>query len=266
MMSDVLMKDVLIKCENRLSSLVCCKQDGSVCNCVESLQEDFFNRPDSYNCDKKMTTYVLRYGLAYASEIYHYFVASDLKGKIDVSRSLNIISLGCGFSPDYFALKKYIQNHAIDVPVRYRGLDNSICWNFARPDTAECCYQDANLTSPFSLQGADIVIMSKVFSTLFKNGLADEFLYQLNKAVIDTLRQGAILVFIDVNHKDMGRDYFHLNVKKYMRNFDQYYFSGYCEYNWIQIQQSHLVFNVPDQLSVASRQSTGSTVVFEYRK
>jgi len=261
-----MLSNVLMNSNDRLSSLACCKPGGSECNCLGSLQDDYWHQPDSYNCEKKMTTYVLRFGASYASEIYHYFNESNFKEKIDPSRPLNIISLGCGFSPDFFALKKYLQDNFIDVPVSYRGFDNSNCWDFARPQTEECNYLNINLTSPFNLEGADVVIMSKVFSTLHRNGLADKFLCHLKDAVIKTLRHGAILVFIDVNHIDMGRDIFHENVKTYMPDFYQYYFNGYTGNNWTKIQQSDLVFTIPDQLTVPARRSTGSTVIFEYRK
>lgn len=100
---------VLKKSEKRLSELQCCKQDGSACNCTTSLHEDYSERPDSYDCEKKMSTYVLRYGAAYASEIYHYLEASNFKQKINITRPLKIKSLGCGFSPDYFAIKTYLE-------------------------------------------------------------------------------------------------------------------------------------------------------------
>lgn len=112
-----MLSDVLRKSNERLAELECCKQDGSVCNCLDSWHDDFYSRPDSYNCEKKMSTYVLNYGAAYASEIYHYLTASNFKSKINTTRPLKVISLGCGFSPDYFAIKKYFENNNIFLPI-----------------------------------------------------------------------------------------------------------------------------------------------------
>lgn len=259
---------VLRRSDERLSELQCCKQDGSPCDCTTSLHEDYTARPDSYDCEKKMSTYVLRYGASYASEIYHYLVASNFKNKINTTRPLKIFSLGCGFSPDYFAIKKYFENNNIELPVQYFGVDKSTCWQFSRPSTEECTYYSADITSPFNFIEPDVVVVSKVFSTLHRNSptAAQGFLGNLQSAVNNSFKPGTILIFADVNLNDFGRDIFHQSVSAYLPNYAQYYFDGYTGNNWTRIEQDELAFDIPDGLSVAPLKSVRKTVIFEYRK
>lgn len=267
-MESIMFSEVLRRSDARLSALQCCKQDGSICDCVSTLHTDFTDRPDTYNCEKKMSTYVLRYGAAYASEIYHYLVASNFGGKIDVTRPLNVISLGCGFSPDYFAIKKYFEVNNIHQPIRYTGVDSSPCWEPLRPNVNECTYISGDITSSFTLNDPDVVVVGKVFSTLWRNNkdAASAFLVNLGQ-VANTFRPGTILMFADINHVNFGRDVFHQNVSTFLPNCTQYYFDGgYTGNNWTCIQQAELVFDIPDGLSPVPHVGVGKTVVFEYRK
>ncbi len=256
----------LNQCNEALLHYPCCKTDGTECNCLSSLKDDYYNRADTYNCHKKMNTYVLRFGLAYASEIYNYLSFSKFKNKFDLSKPLNVKSLGCGFSPDYYALKQYFQNQNIQTQINYIGLDSGECWNLARPNDGNCSYPLSDLTTPFDLSNTDVVFISKVFSTLYKNDNGSVFLLNLENAIKQTLKTGALIVFIDINTNKMGRDQFHSSVSKYLPNFNQYYFGGYSGYNWLKINENEMVFPVPPMLSIEPLTSTGQTVVFEYRK
>lgn len=213
-----------------------------------------------------MTTYVLRFGASYASEIYYYLDESNFRAAIDVSRPLNVCSLGCGFAPDYFAIKKYLADNTVDIQINYLGLDKSTCWDFARPRTPECSFVTADLALPFSLKDADLVVINKVFSTLHRNKYGAIFLDNLQSAVVGSLRPGAILVFIDVNHIDYGRDVFHRSVSGYMNVLNQYYFDGYTGNRWTHLRQRNSVFGLPRDLLVEPHQTTRKTVVFDYRK
>jgi hypothetical protein len=260
--------NVLIRSNSRLSSLPCCKQDGTQCDCVSCMNADFTSRADSYDCEKKMSTYVLKYGAAYASEIYHYLVASNFASKVDKSRPLNVISVGCGFSPDYFALRKYFQVNSINVPINYTGVDKSKCWDSVRPYSAECRYIPADITEPFTMKSPDVVVVSKVFSTLYRNNAAaaDKFLKNLEKVAFKNFLEKTILIFIDVNHIDFGRDVFHKKVSSFLSTNSQYYFDGYNERSWVHIKDEDIVFDIPDGLSGIQPHHIGKTVVFEYSK
>lgn len=258
--------DALKECDKKLNSLQCCKTDKTPCDCVSSLSEDYNNRPDSYNCLKKMNTYALRYGPAYMSEIYHYLVKSDFK-RLFSEKELTVVSLGCGFSPDYYAIEQYIETYSPGSKVKYYGVDNSTCWNTARPVKDNCTYQDFDLTTPFVFKGKiDVLIIGKIFSTLYRNKKHTDFLENLKSAIEGNFENDSVVIFFDVNHVNMGRDVFHRNVSSYLANFEQYYFDGYTGNGWNKIDDNFIICDVPTELSVPSLSGTGKTVVFEYRK
>ncbi|MDD9180717.1 MULTISPECIES: hypothetical protein [Aliivibrio] len=257
--------NALKKCDEQLNTLACCKTDETPCNCVSSLSEDYTTRADSYDCLKKMNTYVLRYGPAYMSEIYHYLVESDFK-RLFVKDELTIASLGCGFSPDYYAIEEYISTYKPEAKIKYEGVDNSTYWSTARPTNVNCTYQSLDLTKPFIFNNADVVIISKVFSTLYRNNSHTEFLKNLKSSIETSLAKGSIVIFIDINNNTMGRDVFHNHVASYLPDCKQYYFDGYSGYGWQKIANNYIICEVPDGLSVHSLNGTGKTVIFEYRK
>ena len=261
-----MLSNILNNCENAINQIDCCKGDNDACDCISSLMEDYSNRPDSYDCDKKMSTYVLRYGPIYASEIYHYLEHCNFSEWASEKEEINIISLGCGFAPDYAAVKEYLSDYEIDTSVNYLGLDKSSCWEIARPENNECEFINADLTRSFDLSGADIVFVCKVFSTLYRNDLENEFLNNFEEAVRDSLSDDAIVVFVDINNYKMGRDAFHNAVKTYLPNYNQYYFDGYTGNNWTKINKNGITFSLPRRLSVTPLNSVGRTVIFDYRK
>lgn len=262
---------ILQQCNDRISKYPCCKENH-LCDCVSDLKDDYnctVRTADTYKCKKKMDTYVIRYGAAYASEIYHYLEASDFKSKIKLNKPIIIKSLGCGFSPDYYAIKKYLNDNDIQIPINYAGFDNSDCWDEALPNTDECNYYEVDLTNQFDISDADVVIIGKVFSTLYRNNEYRDFLKNL-KLAVSTLKSGAIVIFIDINHCNFGRDVFHNSVSQYLPRFNQYYFNQeenpYIGNDWEAIEQSNIVFDIPDRLTVSPLRHTGKTVIFEYRK
>ena len=259
-----MLSNTLIECDSVIGSIDCCKGDNFLCNCVNSLVEDYHERPDSYDCEKKMGTYVLRYGPIYASEIYHYLNFINFKEYAETKDEINIVSLGCGFAPDYAAVKEYLYDNNIDISVNYIGIDSSDCWDMARPENDECCFYNADLTEPFELPRADLVFVCKLFSTLYRNDVEDAFLDNLQHAVESSFDEETRLIFIDVNHINMGRDKFHDRMKRHLRNFNQYYFSGYTGNNWCKIPGNGIMFNIPENLIVNQLDSVGKTVVFEY--
>jgi hypothetical protein len=216
-----------------------------------------------------MRTYVLRYGAAFASEIYHYLTASNFKAKvIGMARPLKVVSLGCGFSPDYFAIRKYLEDNNICLAIEYFGLDKSNSWGHLRPDVDECQYCSFDITQPFPQFTADLVVVSKLFSTLYRNNetLANTFLNRLEQVADLSFGSKTTLIFVDVNLDIFGRDVFHDRVSLFLPNYRQYYYDGYSKDNWIKIAKRELVFDIPTGLSVDPLTNTGKTVIFEYRK
>lgn len=262
--------DVLRRCSGNVAQLTCCN-DRTPCNCEDSLWEDYFRRLDTYNCQKKMNTYVIKYGPSYVSEIYHYLTKSrvldDFAGTV-----VNVTSLGCGFAPDYFALQKYNAENQLNIDINYTGLDISTSWNFARPITPNCTFIHHDLTQDFSLRGANIIFVCKSFSTMHRSGIGQRFLTNLNTAINRDLENGAIVVFVDINLQNFGRDVFDRGITgmPYKR---QYYFEGleqqgatYTRPDWIEIESTNIIYPLNHNLIVDSISHTNKTVIFEYRK
>lgn len=260
-----MLSEALSNCNKQIDRLECCKTDETPCNCVDALSQDYKSRSDSYDCPKKMNTYVLRYGPAYVSEIYHYLVESDFKKRLNGNK-VRVASLGCGFAPDFYALEEYLSTYKPEVELSYTGADTSTCWDIARPVKPNCKFKSLDLTKPFEFGDVDVVIIGKVFSTLYRNGVHVSFLDNLKSAIKSTLPDSAIVIFTDINHYAFGRDVFHNSVSAYLPNFTRYYFDGYEGYGWHKIPNNYIVCDVPDGLSVSSLDGTGKTVVFEYRK
>jgi hypothetical protein len=263
-----MLNEIFRNCNAQVSAQTCCKTDGTPCDCVAAMNLDFTARGDTYNCEKKMSTYVLKYGAAYASEIYHYLVASNFASKINRTRPLTIYSLGCGFSPDYFAIKKYLTDQNIFQPINYIGVDSSSCWDGKRPLSGECSYYMGDITAPFTLTSPDFIFVCKVFSTLYRNNqtVASNFLSNLMQVANDNFLPHSRLIYIDVNHQSFGRDVFHQSVINFLPKCAQYYFDGYTGNGWQHITQNNLVFTAPPGLTNIQPQAVGKTVAFEYWK
>ncbi len=259
--------NALRRCDNEIAKLRCCG-DRNPCNCEESLTDDYYQRNDSYDCQKKMDTYAIKYGPSYISEIYHYLEKSQLLNGFQNS-PLNVISLGCGFAPDYYALQKYNVDKQLNIQLSYWGLDMSTAWNTARPPTNQSCqFQQADLTQPFNLQGANVVFICKSFSTMYKHQVHRRFLQNLASAINQNMALGSTLLFIDVNHYKLGRDFFDDNISPVISPTNKYYFddTGYSKDEWIKISSNHVIYPTNQGLSVESIPNTNDTIIFEYRK
>lgn len=261
--------DVLQASNNLVRVTPCCKTDQGLCDCLRELSTDYTKRADSYNCHKKMGTYVLKYGPVYSSEIYWYLDATNFIERMPRGRPLRVFSLGCGFSPDYFAIKQYVADKSTGSSIEYVGIDLSNYWGAFRPLARDCSYISHDLTRPFELVSPDIVVVGKVFSTLFRNNraAADAFLLNLQVSVLRDFNEETILVFFDVNHKDFGRDYFHQAASRFLSRCRQSYFEGgYTGNGWTCIKPGGMVFYIPPNLCVAPETNPKKSVVFEYRR
>ena len=149
--------NIITQCENNVLSMPCCHNDGRNCNCYSCLYSGFRDTPDEYDCDKKMNYYVLKYGSSYISEIYHYLEDSQVLESLN-KNSLNILSLGCGFCPDYYAIDQYITDKRLSISFQYCGLDNSIAWDKTRLSHSNIHYIQSDLLQLFNIQNANIIM------------------------------------------------------------------------------------------------------------
>ena len=261
-------KKILLKCNDNLKQLACCHTGKSDCNCYECLREGFYGKPDTYDCEKKMNYYVLNYGPSYASEIYHYLCNSKLLEWFSDRKKIKIISLGCGFAPDLIAISKYIDDIQLPLQFEYVGIDKSIYWQNVRYTKENANFIVADVIASLNLKDFDLVIMAKLFSTLYNHKVHDQFLLSFTNAAQKQLKPNSIVVFNDINSHHTGRDVFHNNMKGLFGSCRQFYCANppYKDYKWIKIPENHIVFPIPINLSIDPLQEIRNNIFFEYRK
>jgi hypothetical protein len=263
------MNSLLLQCDKNYNSLPCCHPEPYQCNCSDCMRKDFHERPDIYNCEKKANYYVLNYGPSFTSEIYHYFTASQILENNFNQKTVNILSLGCGFAPDLLALERYIFNNNLSINFHYHGLEISPAWITTRSSHTNTTFLIEDVSNNINFTDFDIIFIVKLFSTLRKNNLHNQFLISLNNAISSQLVSNSYVIFIDINSIHMGRDDFHDSVKGLFGSYHQYY-SGYqppyYESSWTKIEQQDIVFSIPDSLCITPLREIRNNIFFEYRK
>lgn len=262
------MFDLLVKCNENLNVLPCCHPAQDMCYCYNCLKKDYWERPDSYECVKKMSFYILNYGPSYASEIYHYLSYSQVLKGLTLNSKIRVLSLGCGFAPDLFAISKYVQNNSLPIQIEYCGIDQSESWIPFRCPFDNATFIEGDAIAKMDFTGYDLVFISKLFSTLYKNGLHNNFLSVFHGAVTNQMQLGRIVVFHDINSVHMGRDVFHNSVNGLFQTCRQFYCDSppYTRPEWIKIPHDEVVFPIPPGLKYSPLQETTKAVFFEYRK
>lgn len=153
---------LLYKCRDLYNQLPCCHTDRTNCNCRVCWHDEFFHSiPETYDCLKKLCCYVLYYGPAYITEIYHYLNKSQLLEKNFDGRHIQVLSLGCGFGPDAYALEKYIEDNNLDISFTYTGYDVAEKWADIRENYPNRSFEVRDLLSGFSLENYDIMLMNE---------------------------------------------------------------------------------------------------------
>jgi hypothetical protein len=264
---------VLAQCLTNYQQMPCCHSDDRKCYCYNCLQPGFYvGGLDEYDCPKKMNFYVLKYGPSYISEIYHYLTASQLLERFQ--DNINILSLGCGFSPDYYAILKYILDNNLALNFQYYGWDISQFWDSTRSPLKNIVYQTVDLLHPFSFANSQIIMVNKLFSTVHRHNQHMIFLQNLISAITNTMETNSILVFNDVNNYMTGRDIFdkyiaqlfnNVNVKRYYNDEPEHpACKGYG--NWIHIQHDNIIYPTDYAPDIGPIDFMNQNVFFEYRK
>jgi len=245
-------------------ALILCSSKG----CQECLNIDFNEGPDNYDCYKKMNYYVLKYGSAFISEIYHYLNISKILEPYKGQR-INVLSLGCGFCPDYYALWQYITDNELGISLSYCGIDKSEYWDSTRLNISDIKYQKSDLTDPFSFENCQIIMMNKVFSTIYKHKLHIVFLQNL-EAAINTMDKNSVLIFNDVNSVYMGRDVFSRCIDPLFEGRIRKFYTDNPEYKgdgtWEHIQDDSIICPITNISGIDVLQKVRQSVFFEYRK
>ena len=100
------MRDLLNHSNTLYLGTACCHDNpGRICNCYDCIRLGFFGGDETYSCIKRLCYYTMNYGSAYVSEIYHFLSASQILENNFNDSTISILSLGCGFGPDYIAME-----------------------------------------------------------------------------------------------------------------------------------------------------------------
>lgn len=263
------MIELLNRCNEIYGNTECChREQNRICNCTDCLQEGFYGKPDWYNCLKKLCSYTMNYGPCYTSEIYNYLQTDRLLENHYLNQTIKILSLGCGFCPDWFAFNKYIIDNNLPIEIDYTGIDQEPLWDHIRVKRYNVNIICQSVLTGFSLSGYDIVIIDKLFSTLKANNTHEEFLQLLLQEIKSSLKTGAHLIFNDVNHWNKGRDDFDTAVspffadsRRYRFNIDNAYKGSYRDINLI-----NNVIEYPPDLTLMPKSKVTKSVIFVYRK
>lgn len=261
------MRELLLHSNNLFRHTPHCHED---IDCYyQCLQDSFYEGIDTYNCIRKLCCYVMNYGPAYASEIYHFLNKTKLLEREYNNCEIKILSLGCGFSPEIYALSKYITERDLNIGFSYVGFDNQEEWNELREPVYNSNYITHDLLDGFTLRDYDIVFICKVFSTIRKgNNDNEERFFDILETEIQQMKEGSHLIFNEVNHRDFGRDIFNRQISGLFSEVTRYYFPVENAYtgNYEPIQDIMNVFEYPDNLAYQPKDYVNKSVIFDYKK
>lgn len=200
---------------------------GTCKNCLYEIhfpekEENKANGRKEYNCPVLMNYYVCDYSFKYASEMLYLLRVCNSINRLD---EYNILSIGCGGSPDLMAFETFIHERNDQKIINYLGLDRNGLWepihNGIQAYQSEI-FNNINYTNidanDYFLQPANhifnILILQYVISyihhdnprTLFHffDLLIDNFI--LHKQAGEPL----IILVNDVNSCNRGRDFFNI--------------------------------------------------------
>jgi hypothetical protein len=209
----------------------------------------------------------MNYGPAYTSEIYHFLGASQILEK-NFQTDIKVLSLGCGFGPDYIALNKYIFDKSLNFNVRYVGLDQESGWLRINEGVIKNLPNIKDVLIDFSLVDYDVIFLNKLFSTLLKKQAEQQFITLFVDKIKTQMKVGAIIIFNDINHYKMGRDIFDANVSSVAKIEGKFFFnvqSAYCN-NYFEIPKTDNICQLPDDLPVYPKNSATKSIFFVYKK
>ena len=239
--------------------------------CLDCVKGNFrsYNR-DTYDCVEKLAHYTIFYGPIYVSEIYHFLRESQIleNNFLEFDKSINVMSLGCGFGPDKIALEKYRKDKWLDIEFYYTGYDIEPLWLEISSPLMTGVPEIKNIIKDnFDCSETNIIFLNKVFSTLKNNDLHEDFLDNF-KNQLDYLPIGSLIVYNDINHFNEGRDIFkRFALDNSFEIIGKYFFnnSSYND-NYTIIESTQNICNIPDNLPCESKTDPAQLVFIVYKK
>lgn len=242
--------ELVDKCDadymNNASHYVCGNCSHKKCcpgNCGKCLDEVHLSRGTNerkdYTCTHMMDYYVGRYMYAYAAEDKKAF--DVVREGIADLKHIHMLSIGCGPSPDLFAILDYLNEQGMDKPVSYIGFEHNEGWKkihkyiteiIGREAIVKYCYQDVfDVFQKLTLTETNVLMMQYLLSHVVYNEREeeiDEFFDDLVGHVIMKMEPHSYIVMNDINHR-LARDRFDLLERKIVErgkivNVHKYYF------------------------------------------
>lgn len=172
-----------------------------------------------YTCNNILNFYVCKYFHKYSSEIEYALNSID---SLPYKNVLNILSLGCGASPDLAAFEKYLTQNNFDIPVNYLGIDMNPLWKdkhdfikeyfLQSPFNPQYIYTDViEIFKNHNTKDKNILILQYLISHFYNTGrltAVNEFYRNLIQNVVKNMQSDSIIIINDVNSNRRGMDLF----------------------------------------------------------
>lgn len=205
-------------------------------NCEYCLDEVHFpndcaNGKLEYDCINMLNYYVCKYSHKYCSEMEYALEQSEILKSI---KEFNVMSIGCGPSPDLMALEFYRKKYKLDVPIIYWGFDKNNLWEkthneiieYGKKNDIEAIFEYEDVVKYFNeyyIEGINIIILQYVISYFYNTNQIDA-IDNFFEDLIDVIKmknkgEKLLIIINDVNSCYRGRDYF-LNLYEKIKKHD----------------------------------------------
>lgn len=255
---------------NAYNSIINCKDNKNPIDCYGCLSPHFYTSDgnEKYDCIKGLAHYIMDYGPCYASSTYHFLDTSKILDTYP-RNELNILSLGCGFSPDYYAFTKYIQDKGLAISFNYTGMELHEEWNYFQQATPfpnkTIIYQDVLKRKIIKMQQYDLIFLDKFFSSLSAPDGRTRFLSLISTYLKNFCKKDVILIFKDVNDQHRGRDIFDETICPIFSDHE-YYKSGGYGFQYKDITNTNNIFtNYPSNMAITPKYSIMKEIFFVYK-
>ena len=196
--------DESAQCTHTCSQITICKR-----NPIKYLNHIHFDHELDYSCEKVIKYYFGRYIARYSSEIA--YTLKLLKETLRNKTECNLLSLGCGSSPELFAFNDLFPN----IKFNYFGIDRNQRWDIIHVianmqfngNTHYTCndiFAMLNTPSvPNRTLDYDFVFMQYLISTLLYTNdreVVTTLLSQLKSRIFKRLKNNSYVILCDINN------------------------------------------------------------------
>ena len=197
-------------------------------NCGKCLDEVHLSRGTNerkdYSCIYMLDFYVGKYMYAYIEEDKRAF--DIIKEGLNSLNHINMLSIGCGPSPDLFAIIEYIKENEMNKRISYIGIEHNRRWENIHNYIDEILGGEANIQYVYqdvfeifretTLSRTNILVMQYLLSHITYNQREEEissFFDNLVEHVIMKMEAHSYIIINDINH-NLARDKFEILEEK----------------------------------------------------